>query len=33
MPLDEGLRRTVESYRAGLAAPAEAGVAVPDARA
>jgi GDP-L-fucose synthase len=33
MPLGEGLRRTVESYRQGLAAPAEAGVAVPDARA
>jgi GDP-L-fucose synthase len=33
MPLEEGLRRTVESYREGLAAPAEAGVAVPDARA
>jgi GDP-L-fucose synthase len=33
MPLDEGLRRTVESYRQGLAASAEAGVGVPDARA
>jgi GDP-L-fucose synthase len=33
MPLAEGLRRTVESYREGLAAPASAGVAVPDARA
>jgi GDP-L-fucose synthase len=33
MPLEEGLRRTVESYRAGLTSPASAGVAVPDARA
>jgi GDP-L-fucose synthase len=33
MPLEEGLRRTVESYREGLVAPAEAGVAIPDARA
>jgi GDP-L-fucose synthase len=33
MPLDEGLRRTVESYRRGVASPAEAGVAGPDARA
>src|SRR3954454_2675682 len=33
MPLDEGLRRTVESYRQGLAASAQAGVGVPDARA
>ena len=33
MPLDEGLRRTVESYRQGLGASAEAGVGVPDARA
>lgn len=33
MPLDEGLRRTVESYRQGLAAQDGAGVAVPDARA
>jgi GDP-L-fucose synthase len=33
MALDEGLRRTVESYRQGLAAPAKAGTGVPDARA
>src|SRR4051794_16616269 len=33
MALEEGLRRTVESYRQGLAAPAEAGTSVPDARA
>src|SRR3954453_11015588 len=33
MALDEGLRRTVESYRQGLAPPAEAGTGVPDARA
>jgi GDP-L-fucose synthase len=32
-PLEEGLRRTIESYRQGIAAGAEAGVAVPDARA
>jgi GDP-L-fucose synthase len=32
-PLDEGLRRTVESYRAGQTAPSDAGVVVPDARA
>jgi GDP-L-fucose synthase len=32
-PLEDGLRRTVESYREGLAAPASAGVTVPDARA
>src|SRR3954454_1483648 len=33
MALEEGLRRTVESYREGLVASTEAGVAVPDARA
>jgi GDP-L-fucose synthase len=33
MPLEEGLRRTVESYREGIVASADAGVAVPDARA
>ncbi len=33
VPLDEGLRRTVEAYRAAQTAPADAGVAVPDARA
>jgi GDP-L-fucose synthase len=32
MPLEEGLRRTVESYRAGLGASPAAGVAVPDSR-
>jgi GDP-L-fucose synthase len=31
--LEDGLRRTVESYREGLAAPASAGIATPDARA
>jgi GDP-L-fucose synthase len=33
MELDEGIRRTVESYRAGDAAPASAGVSIPDSRA
>jgi GDP-L-fucose synthase len=33
MPLEEGIRRTVASYREGRAAPASAGVAIPDARA
>jgi GDP-L-fucose synthase len=33
MQLEEGLRRTVASYREGVVASAEAGVAVPDARA
>jgi GDP-L-fucose synthase len=32
MPLEEGLRRTVDSYREGLAAPASAGVSAPEAR-
>jgi GDP-L-fucose synthase len=33
MELEEGIRRTVESYREGLVAPASAGVVTPDARA
>src|SRR3954454_16165094 len=33
MPLDEGLRRTVESYREGRVSPPSAGVSAPDARA
>jgi GDP-L-fucose synthase len=33
MALDQGLRRTVEAYRQGLTAPAQAGTRVPDARA
>jgi GDP-L-fucose synthase len=32
VPLEDGLRRTVESYRAGLVSSRDAGVAVPDAR-
>src|SRR3954451_22827594 len=33
IPLDEGLRLTVESYREGRVSPPSAGVSVPDARA
>jgi GDP-L-fucose synthase len=33
VPLEDGLRRTVEAYRAGLVSSRDDGVAVPDARA